>query len=103
MCILKIVAYRLDIGIFYYIFIGWEMRSLSCMDDIGSHIRDFCMDLSICSTVWTGDIEMDLSITRLSDDDGVLIYFLITVLADILSDSRIDDGFEYWVEHGFWL
>ncbi len=65
------------------------------MDDIGSHIRDFCMDLSVRSTVRTGDIEVDLCITRLSDDDRVLIYFLITALADILSDSRIDDGFEY--------
>lgn len=50
------------------------------------------MDMRVGMAVWTGDIEVYLTIGRLTDRDTVLIDFSLTLLADILCDGRLDDG-----------
>jgi hypothetical protein len=72
------------------------------MDDLRLHIRDFRMYVSMCLTVRTDDIEMYLRIGGASDRDAVFIHFSLTLLAEVLCDSRIDDSFEYRVEHRGW-
>ena len=74
------------------------------MDNLRLYIRDLSMYMCMRMTVRTGDIEMYLSIGRVTDRNAVLIDFSLTLLTDILRDSRVYDSFKDWIKHSFlWI